>query len=349
MASLNASQIPKPTDWQAFERITKDAYQIKWESPDLQMHGRMGQKQDGVDIFGDNHLCQFVGIQCKHTLAEISFSTIEEEVAKAENFHDGDLQVLYIATTAPRDAKLQLQVRQLSKKRTSSNDFALGLIYWDDVVGGLLQSAQVFDRHFPDLGSAVKSSPNETTATEALAAFNLGWYGYGFGESVNLILGEYGQMANEDPDQVVSQISIITHAVRLLFSEKISQDIVDAIQNVDHRLFKSQEDTIDGHALDIETKRVSRRVMNAMSTLKPKLARFGDVGASLAHIYHNVNNDISDIKKEELIDRVRKLELNIDQKKVRNAVNEELKYPSGYRRSLRLYGVVVDAIKWTDL
>jgi hypothetical protein len=50
MPTIQAMELPKPKNWQDFERIVRDAQAQRWGSTDLQMHGRPGQTQDGVDI-----------------------------------------------------------------------------------------------------------------------------------------------------------------------------------------------------------------------------------------------------------------------------------------------------------
>lgn len=39
-----------PTDWQRFETISLEALKIMYNNPNFTKNGRIGQKQDGVDI-----------------------------------------------------------------------------------------------------------------------------------------------------------------------------------------------------------------------------------------------------------------------------------------------------------
>ena len=58
--------LPPPKDWQVFEDLCHALWQREWRCPAIQKHGRSGQQQRGVDIFGrpegDN---RYHGIQCK--------------------------------------------------------------------------------------------------------------------------------------------------------------------------------------------------------------------------------------------------------------------------------------------
>ena len=67
MPTLSNMQDPPPKDWSEFESITLSSLKIKWKSPNLTKHGRQGQAQAGVDIYGEDDLGRFVGVQCKLT------------------------------------------------------------------------------------------------------------------------------------------------------------------------------------------------------------------------------------------------------------------------------------------
>ena len=78
MPTLSNINLPTPKSWDEFEEITLDALRIKWDSPNLQRHGRQGQAQAGVDIFGDDYLSQKAGVQCKKYDTALTIKTIKE-------------------------------------------------------------------------------------------------------------------------------------------------------------------------------------------------------------------------------------------------------------------------------
>jgi hypothetical protein len=49
--SLSSYHLPAPSDWQAFERFTRDLFSALWDDPRAQTNGRSGQPQAGVDVF----------------------------------------------------------------------------------------------------------------------------------------------------------------------------------------------------------------------------------------------------------------------------------------------------------
>jgi hypothetical protein len=142
--------IPPPNDWKEFENIVKSALELRWRTSDLTIHGRQGQKQNGVDIYGSNDLGCLVGIQCKLTVNSISKSIINEETSNAEHFQPS-ISTLYIATTSPSDVALQQHVRNLSATRAASGQFPVGILFWMDIVQDLTKDTNAVQRHYPQL------------------------------------------------------------------------------------------------------------------------------------------------------------------------------------------------------
>lgn len=159
MPTLANTNLPTPTSWNEFEEITLDALKMKWDNPNLQRHGRTGQAQAGVDIYGSDYLNFLAGVQCKKYDIELKLKTIEEEIINAEKFVP-PLEVFFIATTQPTDAKLQKEVRIISKKRKDAGRFPVGIFFWNDIVQELLTNEIIFKKHFPqfNIGDTSKSS-----------------------------------------------------------------------------------------------------------------------------------------------------------------------------------------------
>jgi hypothetical protein len=65
MPTLSSSQLPPPKNWDEFEDICADLFLRELDDPNLERHGRKGQRQDGVDINGRRKDGTYVGIQCK--------------------------------------------------------------------------------------------------------------------------------------------------------------------------------------------------------------------------------------------------------------------------------------------
>jgi hypothetical protein len=110
MPTFAELRVPPPKSWDAFEAIVCSAAKSRWKSADFSQHGRQGQRQDGVDVYGKDDRGRLVGLQCKNTWTGLAQGTITDEVEKAQSFKP-QLEQLYVVTTADTDKILQAFVR----------------------------------------------------------------------------------------------------------------------------------------------------------------------------------------------------------------------------------------------
>jgi len=91
MTNLLSRSFPPLSNWQDFERLCFDLYSRVWQTNDAQMHGRVGQPQSGVDIYGNDRVeRKYVGVQCKGKDQgynnPLTAAELREEVEKAKSF-----------------------------------------------------------------------------------------------------------------------------------------------------------------------------------------------------------------------------------------------------------------------
>lgn len=139
---------PKPKfwqldNWQDFELLCWSLWKIIWEDPDTQRNGRSGQKQHGVDIFGQpNKGPAWAGVQCKgkenFTNQQLTETELLSEVDKAKDFKP-PLSAFIIATTAPRDGRIQEAARKLTDLHKRAGLFTVSVCSWNDIEELLLE------------------------------------------------------------------------------------------------------------------------------------------------------------------------------------------------------------------
>lgn len=208
MPTLSTINLPTPKSWDEFEEITLDALRIKWDSPNLQRHGRQGQAQAGVDIFGDDYLSQKAGVQCKKYDTALTIKTIKEEIENAEKFTP-EIDVFFIATTLPTDATLQKQVRLISKDRNDNKKFPVGIFFWNDLVQELVTNEKIFKKHFPQISLDTFQSKKPKRLFSLL---ELSFHGLNLKHYSEVLYGEFGFMAQEDPRKMEIICSIVESA-----------------------------------------------------------------------------------------------------------------------------------------
>lgn len=144
--SFCSLQYPPPSNWQDFESLCLDLWKSIWEDDGAQKNGRQGQSQHGVDIWGQpDGTTEWHGVQCKgkdnYTNQNLTENELLSEVEKAKGFTP-QLSKFIMATTAPRDAKIQEKARQLTDAHQCL--FKISIYSWADII-------DLLERHRPPL------------------------------------------------------------------------------------------------------------------------------------------------------------------------------------------------------
>lgn len=167
MPTFAGARVSPPRSWDEFEDIVCSAAKNRWDNPNFTRHGRQGQKQDGVDVYGNDHHDRLVGLQCKNTVGTLDEGLIKSELIKAKAF-DHQLHALYIVTTLDSDRSLQKTVRQISRDNQAAGSFEVHLLFWNDVWHDLTLDPRRVFQHYPELRPA--HATGEAGAAGAAAA-----------------------------------------------------------------------------------------------------------------------------------------------------------------------------------
>lgn len=239
MPTLSSMKIPPPKSWEEFEEITLDACKIKWENPDLQMHGRKGQAQCGVDIYGANHIFKNIGVQCKNYESEISLSLIKDEITKAETFTP-KIEMFYIAVTTNTDVNIQREVRLLSHERTNENKFPIMILFWTDIIQDLIRNNSIIKKHYPQL-NLTDINTSETRDVRLFSILDLVYNTHNLDFYNSLIFGEFGQMAGENPLQIQSVILTIKYSSSNVLCQSEYEKMAKLIDKYKDYLFQTDD------------------------------------------------------------------------------------------------------------
>nr|MCH9647853.1 tetratricopeptide repeat protein [Deltaproteobacteria bacterium] len=125
------AELPPPRDWQVFEDLCRDLFAAEWEDPETKKHGRSGQADQGVDVFGLRD-GQWVGVQCKRRQKwpekKLTEGEIRAEVEASRKF-SSPLESLVIATTAEDSTHFDALARQL----TDEVGFRVAIYGWQEL------------------------------------------------------------------------------------------------------------------------------------------------------------------------------------------------------------------------
>jgi hypothetical protein len=131
MPTAITTKWPRPKSEDEWEDMVLDAMRVRWRDPNACRNGRRGQRQDGVDIFG-NSIAGPVGAQAKNK-EQVTEKEALQEIAEAENFRPA-LKEYFFVIGGPRDATFQEFSRILSRNRVARGLFSVHAIFFDDVI-----------------------------------------------------------------------------------------------------------------------------------------------------------------------------------------------------------------------
>jgi tetratricopeptide (TPR) repeat protein len=141
---MSHDDIPAPTDWAEFEDFCCDLWRLRWKDEYARKHGRRGQKQRGVDVYGQTADGAWHAVQCKVKSqmlgARLTEAEIEKEVAEARTFEPA-LASLTLATTSPRDVEVETFVRQISDRQRAEGSFPVYCSSWQDILDACYDGA----------------------------------------------------------------------------------------------------------------------------------------------------------------------------------------------------------------
>jgi len=154
MPTPNRLQIDPPKNWEDFEELCCDLWRELWGDPHTRMHGRRGQPQHGVDIYGQpGGGPEWAGVQCKGKnrglSKQLTEKEIKDEVCKTDDFNVR-LSSFVIATTASRDVKLQKVAREI----TARGGMRVTISFWEDIQQDLTKFPDLLAKHYPHLADS---------------------------------------------------------------------------------------------------------------------------------------------------------------------------------------------------
>jgi hypothetical protein len=140
-------RFPQPRSWDALEEIVWGLFEKLLAG--AQRHGRQGQQQRGVDIYGRRQDGSWIGIQVKNkgpgqVLTE---PELRGEVEKAQGFTP-PLAEFIVVTSAPDDAAIQAVARALTDENRANGIFSVDIWGWDALLSRLAGHADLERRYF---------------------------------------------------------------------------------------------------------------------------------------------------------------------------------------------------------
>jgi len=138
---LRFIDIPKIENDIVLEDLAKDMLEADTSYENINVNGRPGQKQNGIDVYARLiDTSKWVGVQCKVRSTNKSFTKTEllSEVNQAKNFNP-KISEYYLYTTLSRDNITQGFEREINDELTKEGSFKFQILFWEDIENKLRQ------------------------------------------------------------------------------------------------------------------------------------------------------------------------------------------------------------------
>lgn len=118
---------PPPSNWQDFQVLGLRLVEQMCDPTTVREYGRQGQRQNGVDVYGEMFGELHLGVQCKQMQPgkRLTLKLILEEADEARSFLPA-LDTFVVATTLPEDTALHKAVTKLNAAKA----YPFKISYW---------------------------------------------------------------------------------------------------------------------------------------------------------------------------------------------------------------------------
>lgn len=118
---------PPPANWQDFQVLTVRLVELMCTEGTVHEYGSQGQRQDGIDVFGEMQSGGHLGVQCKEMQPrkKLTEGLIRTEAEKALKFQPS-LNMFLVATTLPEDTGMHKAVTNMNM----SGVYPFKIAYW---------------------------------------------------------------------------------------------------------------------------------------------------------------------------------------------------------------------------
>lgn len=215
MVDYSSASLPPPKDWQEFERCCRILFESTLGDPNVQLNGRSGQRQNGVDLYGrrGGDGGPWIGVQCKGKEGntynnKVSEKELRDEVKKAFRFSP-PLSEFILVTTASNDAKIQQVARLITaENEKAAQPMSVNVLGWEDLRSRISEHPRALRAFHPDLSihtdEILSSQDRIETKVDAGHAAILALLG-------NIQMGAYSPSGNTSGSSSKEQSALESH------------------------------------------------------------------------------------------------------------------------------------------
>ena len=242
-------RLPVPANWQDFEALCHQLWKEIWSDPNAQRHGRSGQPQAGVDIYGRPlYGATYEGVQCKDRDGRFGSKLTEkqllDECYRAKQF-EPKIRVFTLATTASSDEAIQGVARKLNGDG-GPLPFDVHVWSWDEIEAEISCRPTLLHAFYSKMTASVDGSSVKIAASAPRDQFHAFF-------SRPQLVEQVGALLKNDLAQVAYELSdnafLHGHArqVQLSFDGAALSIRDDGVQFDPLKGLDSRRASLDGH------------------------------------------------------------------------------------------------------
>lgn len=140
-----------PNDDDVFEEMCRELLRLYWSRPGMEIFGKKGERQFGIDILDVGGQTPIYAAQCKlkEEHKNLQPSEIQTEVDLAKGFSP-PLGRYGILTTAKVSTHAQKKIREINQAHSKSGLFEVELLTWERICALLQQYTGIQEQFYGD-------------------------------------------------------------------------------------------------------------------------------------------------------------------------------------------------------
>ena len=162
LPSRKKTSFPRLKDDDEFKSLLRDLCAEEWDAPGTERFGRRGQKQFGVDVYGQpvdaNGFYRAVQCKLRTTNEQLTEKKLSAEVAASHQFPHR-LDRVIIATDAPRDKNTQILVDRISESEVAVGRPPVHIWFWPEIEERLAAYPRLLVKYYEDWVRSLTTTP----------------------------------------------------------------------------------------------------------------------------------------------------------------------------------------------
>jgi hypothetical protein len=217
-------------------------------------------------------------------------------------------------------------------------------LFWEDIVDGLKLNPAIFKAHYPQV---VLDTGASVSRERLIGALELGYYGANLWEYIILTYGEFGWMAQSDPDELIATLRLLESRTSQLLAPEDAAPILESLSAIRDGCATPKTEKSDWDPVEVHAKRIATRLGRATSLLRMAESNMLEAALHLGRLYHSLDDPPKAELSNSIEKKVRALLPPSSDAAIRKKFAEAKKLSDGYKWVSRIYTLLDHELRWS--